>query len=205
MSPSARRTPRLRSTPVPPSSRPTHASFENMTVLGLNNSQLRVEQLPLRHDDNVKAGRDLVSTENLSYQSFSSIPSDRAAQFLRRRNPKAAHATRVHQDEERAIPTGDANAPLVYQPEIGVASDSFVGPEGMTGSCVLRRPGHTRLFAADRQTFAAFGTAALEHQSAVLRAHPHQKPVRPLAAARVGLERALSLHEIPSAWNEPSM
>src|SRR6266852_2509827 len=50
------------------------------------------------------------------------------------------------------------------------------------------------LFAADRQPLAPLGAAPLQHQTAVLRAHADQKPVRAFAPAGVGLERTLSLH-----------
>ena len=47
----------------------------------------------------VETGRDLVSTENLSYQSFSSIPPDRAAELACRGNPEPSDGQRVRQDE----------------------------------------------------------------------------------------------------------
>jgi hypothetical protein len=44
-----------------------------------------------------------------------------------------------------------------------------------------------------------FRTAPLQHEAPVLGAHPHQKPMRALAVARVGLKRPHSLsHDIPS-------
>ena len=59
-----------------------------------------------------------------------------------------------------------------------------------------------RSLTADRQTLAAFRAPALEDETSVLRAHPHQESVRPFAVAIVGLERALSLHaqDFPSIW-----
>jgi hypothetical protein len=61
------------------------------------------------------------------------------------------------------------------------------------------------LFAADRQAFAPLGAAALQDETAIFGAHPHQETVRLLAMTRIGLERALALHDIPSGENEPSM
>ena len=75
---------------------------EGVAVIGFKGGQAGVEQLPLRHDDDVEAGRDLVATENLSNQSFSSISLDRAAQFLRGGDPQPADWQRVRQDEQRA-------------------------------------------------------------------------------------------------------
>jgi len=59
-----------------------------------------------------------------------------------------------------------------------------------------------RSLTADRQTLAAFRTPALEDETPVFRAHAHQESVRPFAVARIGLERALSLHAqyFPSIW-----
>jgi len=51
--------------------------------LGFKGTQGGIEQFPLWDDDDIKAGRCLVATENLSNQSFSSISLDGAAQFLR--------------------------------------------------------------------------------------------------------------------------
>ena len=57
--------------------------------------------------------------------------------------------------------------PLKFRP----AADAFSAAR----NCVTTS---WRLFAADRQALAALGAAALEHQTAVLRAHSDQKPVR---------------------------
>ena len=65
-----------------------------------------------------------------------------------------------------------------------------------TGSA--RRQG-VPLLAADRQTFPFLRTASLEHEPSVFGAHANQKPVGSLAVPRVWLERALSLHDFPSA------
>src|SRR6185436_21075128 len=61
------------------------------------------------------------------------------------------------------------------------------------------------LFAADRKTLAPLGAAPFQDETAVFGAHPHQESVRLLAMARVGLKRALALHDIPSGENEPPM
>ena len=57
----------------------------------------------------------------------------------------------------------------------------------------------TWLLAADREALSPLRAAALQHQAAILRAHAHQKSVRLLAVARVGLKRPNALgHDIPS-------
>ena len=66
------------------------------------------------------------------------------------------------------------------------------------GECV-RLAGISDLLAANSKTLAALRTSPLQHEAPVFGAHPHQKPVRALAMARVGLKRPHSLsHDIPS-------
>ena len=50
------------------------------------------------------------------------------------------------------------------------------------------------LIAADRKTFPPLRATALEDQSSIFRAHPHQESVRLLAVAGIRLERALAFH-----------
>ena len=57
------------------------------------------------------------------------------------------------------------------------------------------------LLVTHSEPLPALRPAALEHQTPVLGAHAHEKAVRPFAAPRVGLKRALALrHEIPSLY-----
>src|SRR5262249_15914593 len=87
----------------------------------------------------------------------------------------------------------DFDAAIVHPLKFRAASDPF-------GWSKLQ------LLAADREPLATLGAAAFQHQAAVLRAHSDQKTMRPLAVARIGLERPNSLgHDIPSIGNEPSM
>ncbi len=55
------------------------ASGNEGAILGFKGFQAGVEQFAFRDDDKVVPWRKLVTTENLSYQSFSTIPPDRAA------------------------------------------------------------------------------------------------------------------------------
>src|SRR4051812_20546952 len=47
----------------------------------------------------------------------------------------------------------------------------------------------------DRQAFPALGAAALQHQTAILGAHPHEKSMGPHAPSPIWLKR--SLHDTP--------
>ena len=68
------------------------ASAEVVAIFSFKGSQAGVEQLAFRHDDDVEAWRDLVATEDLSNQSFSSISLNRAADLPGRRDPEQARA-----------------------------------------------------------------------------------------------------------------
>ena len=101
--------------------------MEGAAVIGFKNSQGGVEQLALGHDDKVEAWRDLIMTENLSYQSFSAIPLNRASQFLRRGYSQPADIELVGQDEERAVATVDADTVLVSLLKISATTDALIG------------------------------------------------------------------------------
>jgi hypothetical protein len=105
----------------------TEAAFEDVSVISFKDVQAGVEQLALRDDDDVEAWRELVATENLSNQSFRSIPDDRAAQFPGRRDAEPADAGRVRQDEHRAVTAVGAGAPFVDLLELGAPADPFGG------------------------------------------------------------------------------
>ena len=96
-----------------------------MAVIGFKNSQAGVEQFPFRHDDDVETGRDLVSTENLSYQAFSSVPFHGAAQFPCGGDPQPADVELVCQDKQGCVSAADSHAVLVDLLKIGAASDPF--------------------------------------------------------------------------------
>jgi len=69
---------------------PTDASFDGLYVFGFKGSQGGVKQFPLRHDDHVEAWRDLIATENLSNQSFSSVPLNSPTQLPGGGDPQSA-------------------------------------------------------------------------------------------------------------------
>jgi hypothetical protein len=165
------------------------APFEDVEVIGFKNSQTSVEQFSLRDDDDVEPCGNLVSTEDLSYQSFSAISLDGATQFFRRRDSKPAKCERIGSDEDRAVTAVDARTLRVNQLILGAFADPFLRPENGRGH---------GLFAADRKAFTPLGAAALQHQAAILGAHPYEKPMGFLTVASIRLERALALHEVPS-------
>jgi hypothetical protein len=87
----------------------------------------------------------------------------------------------------------DFDAPFVHILKLWAAANALVRAE-------IRQEKLRALLAGDRQALPAFGAAAFQHQSAVLGAHTHEKPMRLLAMTRVGLKSPNSLsHDIPSA------
>jgi hypothetical protein len=174
----------------------TEGAFDRGLVIAFKGAQAGVEQVALGDDDDVEPVGDLVTTKNLSYQSFSSITLNGAAKLSGGRDPQPAMASLVPQDEHSVEATMDLRPALVHLLKIGPAANSLVGSK-------------PHLPAADSQPFATLRAAALEHQPPVLRAHSNQKAVCTPSAARVRLKCPLALHDLlrrePSAGPEISM
>lgn len=88
-------------------------SVESVAELGFKCGQAGVEQLAFRDDDHVEPWRDLIATENLSNETFSSVSIDRAAQFTGRGNSQSSHRKVVGKGEQRQISTMDLRAAVV--------------------------------------------------------------------------------------------
>jgi len=172
----------------------TNTAFKAVAIVGFKNGQCGVEHLALGDDDDIKPRRDVVTTENLSYQSFSSVPLNGSAELFRRRDAQTSDRAVVGQDEHGRVAPMNSGAAFIDFLKLGAAADTFVRPE----------PRQMGLFAADGQAFAAFRPATFEHQPPVFRAHSHKKPVRLRPMAGVRLERALPFHAF-TPDGEPSM
>jgi hypothetical protein len=98
-------------------------TFEEIPVVSFKNRQAGVEQLALGDDHNIKPRRDLVTTENLSYQTFSAIPHDCSAQLSRGGDAEATHRERIPSNKQCAIPAVNACALLVDLLKLGAAAD----------------------------------------------------------------------------------
>ena len=112
-----------------PTSALTGSAFERGAVIGFKSDQRGPEQLASRHDHDVEACRKFGEPENLSYQSFSSVSLDGAAQLLRRRDPQPAYPLVVGQDEQRAVAAANPGAPLVDVLKFGMAADPLITPK----------------------------------------------------------------------------
>src|SRR5205823_1512211 len=65
------------------STAPGKATGEQLSVIGFKGVQAGIEEIALRNDDDVESWSDLITTENLSNQSFGSISSNRVAKLAR--------------------------------------------------------------------------------------------------------------------------
>jgi len=100
------------------------AAFEEVAVFAFKDAQAGVGKLAPGHDDDVEPV-DFVPTENLSYESFSPVPSDGAANLLRRRDPEPARRLPVRQNEQRTVAAMDPGSLIVNPLELAVAADSL--------------------------------------------------------------------------------
>jgi hypothetical protein len=100
-----------------------------MSVIGFKGGQAGFEQLSPRHHDDIEAGCDLVTTKNLSYESFSAISPDSVTQLLRGRDPQAPDTVVVGQDEDRAESTTNPDSLAVDLLKVRTAADPLAGPQ----------------------------------------------------------------------------
>jgi hypothetical protein len=133
MSASARRTPGRQSACLP------EAAFEQGSVIGFKGAQAGVEQVALGNDDDVEPRGDFVATKNLSNQSFSSVSLNGSAKLLGGGNSQAPHPPVVWQDEHRAVPAVDADAPFVHLLKLGTTANPFGRPESQGYSLLTVR------------------------------------------------------------------
>jgi DNA-directed RNA polymerase beta subunit len=78
------------------------STFKGGAIIGFKGYLGVLEELAARHDDDVEPCRDLVTSENLSYQPLSAISLNGSAQLLRCRNPQTARTLASGQDKHRA-------------------------------------------------------------------------------------------------------
>jgi hypothetical protein len=193
----ARRTPSRRS-PA------TETPFNESSVIGFKVAQAGVEQVRLRDDDYVESRGDLIATEDLSNQSFRSVSLNRSPEFPGGRDSQPSHPA-VRQNEHGAVAAMAPDALFVHMLELGATANALVRAEGQRLSASGSRFGliaaseSGALLAADREALSALRSAAFQDQTAILGAHTHEKSMRFLAVARVGLKSPDSLsHDIPS-------
>jgi hypothetical protein len=136
-----------------------------------------------------------VPAENLSHQAFRAIPGHRVSDFSTRHQPEPGFACWVRSNDERDIAAVPASSDGKGSLELGTPANPAVSaetlglhcrhPAGAAGACGLTRSGWRR----NRQPFPALGSATLQDEPTVLRAHAHQEAVCATAATTVWLER----------------
>lgn len=119
-------------------------AFDEGSVIGFKDCEAGIEQTALGNDDDVEPRRDLITTENLSNQSFGAISYNGSAEFSGGRNPQPARpspGTLVGEDENRAVSAADLDPEVVNPLEILPATNAFgrVEPHGgvvhLAGNC----------------------------------------------------------------------
>src|SRR3954447_20469547 len=101
------------------------ASFDDGSVISFKGVQAGVEKFSLRDDDDVVALGDLVATENLSNQSFSSISLHRSADLPGRRDAEPPDPPLVGEEEHGAVTAAGANAARVHLLKLRSLADMF--------------------------------------------------------------------------------
>jgi hypothetical protein len=107
-----------------------------------------LQQLPSWHDDDIESRRDLVTAKNVSYQSFSTISLDGAAQLFRRRDPQPPDSEAVGQHEDRAVAAVNPDALIVDLFELGAAANPFI--ETQARGRLVQRGDHRFPYGAGR-------------------------------------------------------
>ena len=108
---------------------PSETSFNVGAVVTLKGSQTGVEQLALRHDNDVKTWRDLMTTKNLAYEALGSIAFNRSPEPLRGGDAQASNRKRGGQDKQRCETTVNFGAAVVHLLKLGAPANVFLRPE----------------------------------------------------------------------------
>src|SRR5262245_54478250 len=101
------------------------AASDELSVLGFKNSQGGVEQFALWYNDQIVPRRNLVPTENLSYQSFSPVARNGASELPGCRDAQPASASTILQQENRRVSARHAHATVVHLAEIRPTPDTL--------------------------------------------------------------------------------
>ena len=107
----------------------TDTTFNAVAIVGFKDGQGGVEHLALGYNHDIKPRRDVVSTENLSYQSLSSVSLNGSAKLFRRRDAQASDRAVVGQDEHGRVAPVNPGAAFIDFLKLGAAADAFMRPE----------------------------------------------------------------------------
>ena len=104
----------------------TDTTFKAVTIVGFKDGQGGVKHLALGYHHHIKPRGDVVTTKNLSYQSFSSVSSNGSAELLRRRDPQTTDREVVGKDKHGRVTAMDPNAAFIDFLKLCAAADVFV-------------------------------------------------------------------------------
>ena len=104
-------------------------AFNGLAIISFKDGQGGVEQLAPGNDDHVEPSRDLIATENLSYQSFSPVSYNSSAELFRSCDAQPSNRALIGKDEYRGEAPRNACASLVDFLKLGAAPDALVRPE----------------------------------------------------------------------------
>ena len=102
-----------------------NTALDDVSVVGFKDAQVCVEQVALGNHHNVESRRDLIATENLSYQSFRAISLDCTTELARGRDTQPANANHVWQQKHRGVSAVEPDALVVDLLELRPATDPF--------------------------------------------------------------------------------
>jgi hypothetical protein len=105
------------------------STFERGAVVSFKNSQAGFEQPSPGHDNDIEPRRNFIMSENLSYQPFSPVSLDGAAEFLRGGDPQTPRFLVVGQEKHGAEGSIDAGAVAIHQLKISPSPDPLYGTE----------------------------------------------------------------------------
>ena len=100
-----------------------------MAVIGFKDSQASIDHLTLWHYDDIVAGRELIATKNLAYQSLGAISDNGAPEFPSDGNSQASNVALVGQGEQGRVAPGYPGALFVDLLELCPSADPFVAPK----------------------------------------------------------------------------
>ena len=86
------------------------ASVKGVCIVTLEAGKGRIKHFAAWHDDDVQAGRDLMTPEDLPSEPLGAIPLDRDTEFPAGRNTQPGCCSAVRNDEQRHEASGYSNA-----------------------------------------------------------------------------------------------
>jgi hypothetical protein len=104
-------------------------ALNGLAIISFKDGQAGVEEVALGNDDDVKTLGDLVSTENLSNQSFGSVPLNSSAELFRSCDAQTSYRALVGKDEHGREAAVHTDASFVNLLKLGAAPDVLGRPE----------------------------------------------------------------------------